>query len=108
MGQWEGQLDWKLLLAECTLHYLFVCMLCFCFCFCFFLLLLLFLSSFFIVFFHIASSIVLSALFFFFFLLYCNHNYKLGLSTIYVQYYHVTHAAALQLTCQPECFKPLP
>ena len=42
LGQWEGQLDWKLLLAECTLHYLFVCMFCFCFCFffyCFFFIL---------------------------------------------------------------------
>ena len=26
LGQWEGQLDWKLLLIECTLQYLFVCM----------------------------------------------------------------------------------
>jgi len=26
LGQWEGQLDWKLLLAECTLHHLFVCL----------------------------------------------------------------------------------
>ena len=25
LGQWEGQLDWKLLLAECTLHYLMYC-----------------------------------------------------------------------------------
>ena len=25
LGQWEVQLDWKLHLAECTLHYLFVC-----------------------------------------------------------------------------------
>ena len=33
LGQWEGQLDWKLLLAECSLHYLFVCMLCFYFYF---------------------------------------------------------------------------
>jgi len=60
LGQWEGQLDWKLLLAEYTLHYLFVCMFCFCFC------------VFFYCHFYIASSIVLS----FSFSLYCNYNYK--------------------------------
>ena len=69
LGQWEGHLDWKLLLAERTLHYSF-----------FFLLF----------FFYIASSSVLSVLFLFFFyvffLLCSNYNYKLGLSTIYVQY----------------------
>jgi len=53
LGQWEGQLDWKHLVAECTLHYLFVCMFCFCF--------LLFIV------FYIARSIVLSVLFSFLF-----------------------------------------
>ena len=71
LGQWEGQLDWKLLLAECTLHYLFVCL--------YVLFLFLFLS-----FFNFFLYCQLNCTFgsFVFFFLYCNYNYKLGLSTI--------------------------
>ena len=50
LGRWEGQLDWRLLLARCTLHYLFVY---FVFVFCFYFLIV----------FYIASSIVLSVIF---------------------------------------------
>jgi len=71
LGQWEGQLDWKLLLAECTLHYLFVCM----------LFLFLFLSSFLLYFFVLPVLLYFQ---FFFFFLNCNYNFKLGLSTIII------------------------